>query len=144
MKRVIIAALFTLALSTPATVKAEDYASFTDVLINTQWEDSYFDRITEDGMFFGIITYSFLENGDYVVTKKADNREAFFTEGAWKFGDGICWSSLDKDSLGNLMIYLPDVHCCYRAAFVGTKLILSAIAGHHIRCADKTLRTSQR
>ena len=163
----IIAALFALALSTPATMKAEEpvdpnlaepstieemvdetlrrlkeedqakYAYFTDVLINTQWE---FPTSSAHG---GIYTYSFLENRDYVVTWKPGEGEAQITEGAWKFGNSICLNNLNK-SEGNLMIYLPSAHCCYHAAFVGTKLTLSAVTGVSTACGSKTLRASQR
>ncbi|MEE9301020.1 MAG: hypothetical protein V3V17_07830 [Alphaproteobacteria bacterium] len=157
MKRVIIAALFALALSTPTTVKAEEpvdpadealrrlkeqdqakYAYFTDILINTQWE---FPTSSAHG---GIYTYSFLENGDYVVTWKPGEGEPQITKGAWKFDNGICGSTLNKNSPGNFMIYLPDAHCCYQAAFVGTKLTLSAVVGVSTACGSKTLRASHR
>jgi hypothetical protein len=156
MKRVIIAALFALALSTPTTVKAEEpvdpvdetlrrleeqdqakYAYFTDALINTPWE---FPTSSAHG---GIYTYSFLESGDYVVTWKPGEGEPRITEGAWKFGNGICGSILNKNSPGNLMIYLPAAHCCYQAAFVDAKLTLSAVVGVSTACGSKTLRTSQ-
>jgi hypothetical protein len=76
------------------------------------------------------------------ISRNSISGEQHISEGAWEYGP--CWRRSDKNIAGNLMIYGSVSHCCYDARLVGSRLVLSYVAGSPISCNDQTLLPHKR